>query len=248
MREAVAQRVRAAHRQSGHRARARAALRAPVRLDVRDDVLQQVVAEIVVGEEIGAGPVRRVAERHHDDHRLRLPGGDEIVEDVVRVADGGPAVVAVAGAVHEIEHGVARRALHVARRRVHVRAPLGAERRRPVLDRGHHAVRDLRIVRLERAVRARPPRARCSCRHARARIASPADRARARRRRGSCSGTCPARTAPTSSRSTARSCPSPSPARAARRSRAGWRAGSPSSSPSPRSPRARTGETSRAGR
>ena len=71
------------------------------------------------------------------------------------MADGGPAVVAVARAVHEIEHGVARRALHVARRRVHVRAPLGAERRGPVLDRGHHAVRDLRVVRLERAVGAR---------------------------------------------------------------------------------------------
>src|SRR5688572_20629943 len=48
----------------------------------------------------------RVAHRHDHDHRLRLPGRDQVVEDDARASDRGPCLIRVAGPVQEVEHGI----------------------------------------------------------------------------------------------------------------------------------------------
>ena len=60
----------------------------------------------------------RVAERIDDDHRLGLTLGDEVVHDVVGAPGQHPARVDVAGAVQQVENGIARVAALVAGRRI----------------------------------------------------------------------------------------------------------------------------------
>ena len=60
----------------------------------------------------------RVAERIDDDHRLGLTLGDEVVHDVVGAPGQHPARVDVAGAVQQVENGIARVAALVTRRRI----------------------------------------------------------------------------------------------------------------------------------
>ena len=43
---------------------------------------------------------------HHHDHRLGLPGGDQVVENEAGAADASPGIVAVAGAVQQVEDRV----------------------------------------------------------------------------------------------------------------------------------------------
>ena len=47
-----------------------------------------------------------IAQRHHDNHRLRFAGGDEAVEDEVRLAHGGPAIRSITVAVQKVKHGI----------------------------------------------------------------------------------------------------------------------------------------------
>ena len=49
-----------------------------------------------------------VAERHHDQHRLRLAAGDEVVENHVGPTDRGPGGRVVAEAVQKVQDRVGR--------------------------------------------------------------------------------------------------------------------------------------------
>ncbi len=139
-----AQRLRAAHREAGDRAALAAGEDAVGLLDVGHDVGLEVGRELVdrrpgrAGVE-GEGP--GVARGHDDDHRLRLAGRDEVVEDEPGPADGPPGVVAVPSTVQQVEHRVALRARLVAGRRVDVHPPKALEGGRVVRDRGDRAVR-----------------------------------------------------------------------------------------------------------
>ena len=89
----------------------------------------------------GARRRARVPGRHHDDH---FPGGllrDQVVQDEAGAPGRGPRVVAVAGAVQEIQHRVLAAARLVAGRRVDVHPPEHAERRGVVGHFGDRAAR-----------------------------------------------------------------------------------------------------------
>ncbi len=91
----------------------------------------------------------RVAERVDDDHRLGFALGDEVVHDVVRAARQHPARVDVAGAVQQVEDGVARVAALVAGRRVDPERARHAEGLRMVGLDAHRAVRHVaRVIEL----------------------------------------------------------------------------------------------------
>src|SRR6185503_10743679 len=93
----------------------------------------------------------RVAGWHHHDHWLRALGGDQIVEDEAGASDGAPRVVAVTGAVQQVEDRVLLRAGLVARRRVDVHAPERFQRGRVVVHFGDAAVRHVSGVERVRA-------------------------------------------------------------------------------------------------
>src|SRR6185369_1024652 len=108
MRQSELQRVPATHRQTRHGAKLRLRLGAQRRIDRGNQILQQIVAEVLVAQQVGAvaraatdatadrwlwWSLRSVTKGHHDDHRLRLAGRDQVVEDVLRVAGGGPLIV-----------------------------------------------------------------------------------------------------------------------------------------------------------
>ena len=121
-----------------------AASRAIGGLDERDDVLQQLVVEGILGgvrrHDLTAG--RRPAGRHDDDHRHGLLLRQQIVEDVVRPADGGPGDRRIAAAVNQVEHGKAPGPLLVSRRRIDVHlTPRVVERFGRVADEPDSAVR-----------------------------------------------------------------------------------------------------------
>ena len=84
----------------------------------------------------------RVAVRHHDNHRLRFSGGDQIVHDDVGPAHRQPRFLVTAAAVEQVEHRILRRARLVARRRVDHHPPAGLlEGRRGIPDGLDGAVR-----------------------------------------------------------------------------------------------------------
>ena len=89
----------------------------------------------------------RVAERIDDDHRLGLTLGDEVVHDVVGAPGQHPARVDVAGAVQQVENGIACVAALVARRRVDPERARYAEALRVIGLDTHRAVRHVaRII------------------------------------------------------------------------------------------------------
>ena len=47
-----------------------------------------------------------VTEGHHDQHRLRFPSGDEIIENHVRAAHIDPGIFGVTEAMQEVKHRV----------------------------------------------------------------------------------------------------------------------------------------------
>ena len=76
---------------------------------------------------------------------------------LLRAATGqgtAPSFVAVAGAVDEVQHGIAPAALRVAGRQVDMRPALDPQGFRPVLEHRNQSVRHAAVVRLERAGRA----------------------------------------------------------------------------------------------
>ena len=135
------ERLPAAHRQPGHGPRlSRSAFTGVRLLDERDQVGEQVLLERgerrrLLGNRVSRRHVlRRPAVGHDDDHRHRLLVGVQVVEDHVRHAAprptrSRPRRCRAAGTAPGTS------VLRVARRRVDLRLPLHADRRRVVLDR-----------------------------------------------------------------------------------------------------------------
>ncbi len=91
----------------------------------------------------------RVAERIDDDHRLGLTLRDQVVHDVVGAPGQHPARVDVAGAVQQVEDGIARVAALVAGRRVDPERARHAEALRVIRLDAHRAVRHVtRVIEL----------------------------------------------------------------------------------------------------
>ena len=118
-----------------------------MRLDVGTNVAGEVLSELVPttftralsGRARAEGP--GVTGRHDDDHRFGLLGRDEVVEDEAGTSNGRPRIVAVEGAVEEVEDGELAFPRFVARRRVDVHAAEPLKRLRIVGHFGHGAAR-----------------------------------------------------------------------------------------------------------
>src|SRR5262245_28062436 len=112
MRNGKAEGLAASHRESGHCAIFAVGLAAVVFFDVWHNVFQKVFDKLVSSPTDGWGRRTtecerpRMAGRHDDDHRLRLVRVDQVVEDKVRAADGGPGVVRVARPMQQVENRV----------------------------------------------------------------------------------------------------------------------------------------------
>ena len=118
MRYRDVQRLVAAHRQPRDRAALTIGQHPVVLLDVRQQIGREIVGERIRSAADSGHPLRRrgrhaaaerragavdVTGRHHDDHRLRLVGRDQVVEDEARASDRAPRIVDVAGAVQQVE-------------------------------------------------------------------------------------------------------------------------------------------------
>ena len=166
MRHGDIERLAAAHREPGDGAMRPVGHHAIVLLHVRHDVADKISDELVARGSPArcrrAAPAAArvgVAGRHHDDHRLRLARRDQVVEDEVRPAHRGPRVVAVAGAVQQVEDRVFARARFIARRRVDVHAPGAPERGGLVVHRRDGTVRHgLRVHQVRSRHRGDAPR------------------------------------------------------------------------------------------
>ena len=109
MTEADAEGLAAAHGEAGNGAILTPRSDAVPGFNGRDHVLQHIVfKERVV---VGCAERRGMAPRHNDDHGYELLFGEEVIEDEIRAAGGGPTGGRVVGAVEEVQHGVAAGAL-----------------------------------------------------------------------------------------------------------------------------------------
>ena len=139
---------------------------AEIGLDPGDHFLEQNLLELRAGSAAGASSGRSgqcaawrtgaaAAVFHDDDHRLRLAGGNQIVEDEIHVALRRPAALILAGAVQQVEHGIALVAiLVVARRRVNEAPPPGvADVRMHPLDANFAVGHVLGVVEVDALVR-----------------------------------------------------------------------------------------------
>src|SRR5579862_9590156 len=85
-----------------------------------------------------------VAERYHDDHRLRLPRLNEVVEDKIRAAHGRPPIRAIAVAMQQEKNGIRLLGVRVVvGRRVDVKVAVVADDLRMIEVAMDHAVRIL---------------------------------------------------------------------------------------------------------
>ena len=90
----------------------------------------------------------RVQVVHHHDHRTGLLLGDQVVEDLVDVTLNGPALLVLAPAVQQIEHGILALRAVVVGRRVDVGAAPRAGHRREVTLLAHRPVRHVLHARI----------------------------------------------------------------------------------------------------
>ncbi len=114
--QAEVERLAAAHRETGERALLAIRAGRILRLNGGNQTVEQVALELreALGVLRREGLVRRrravVRERatvgHHDDHRRRLSGGDEVVNDRVGVDVTAPFPLVAADAVQQVEHGI----------------------------------------------------------------------------------------------------------------------------------------------
>jgi hypothetical protein len=141
----------AAHRIARNRAMRSVGDDAVARLDERDKVADEIDRELFHLGLVGAGhagpivyrdPVRE-AVRHHDDKRLELVIGDQIVEDHIGLHAVGPDVLVAAPAMQKVKDRVAIRAAVVARWKVDDGLARLVDRLRLVLEPLHDAVRNI---------------------------------------------------------------------------------------------------------
>src|SRR5690349_11572868 len=99
MRKADAERLPAAHRETGDGAHLRTAVNTIGALHHRDYLFQQIAREKLAvwvrwnGTEADAG--LRVSERHDHDHRHRLAICDQVIEDHVGAAGPDPSALVI---------------------------------------------------------------------------------------------------------------------------------------------------------
>ena len=86
----------------------------------RRDAGPGVLVGVGVAEVGGRGLLGGVAVGHHEDHRFRLAGGDQVVQDLGGAPQVQPGILVTGVAVQEIENGIILLAVFIARRRVDV--------------------------------------------------------------------------------------------------------------------------------
>ena len=147
------ERVAAAHREAGDGAPRFLPDRPVVAVDEGDDLSEgarkrrdagpRVLVRVGVAEVGRSGLLGRIPVGHHEDHRLRLPGGDEVVENLRGAPEVQPGVLVAGVPVQEIEDGIALLAVLIARRRVDVHAAAHLQHGAVVPARSDGAVRDV---------------------------------------------------------------------------------------------------------
>ena len=91
----------------------------------------------------GSGLHFGMAVGHHDDHRLGLALGDQVVHDLAGASEYDPLVLVAAAAVKQVEHGIALVAVLIAVGGVDVHAPVLAYAVGVVPARGEGSVGDV---------------------------------------------------------------------------------------------------------
>ena len=145
--------VSAAHREAGDGAPRFLPDRPVVAVDERDDLPESVrerrdagpgvLVRISIAEIGGSGLLGRIPVGHHEDHRLRLAGGDQVVENLGGSAEVQPGILVAGIPVQKVENGIALLAVLVSRRGVDVHPAAHPEFGAVVPARGDGAVRDV---------------------------------------------------------------------------------------------------------
>ena len=125
----------AAERQAGHGAVLRVGEGPVAAVHHRDGLFQEDLREIA-----------RLPVVHHDEHRLALALGEEVVQDDVRLALEGPAGLVLAAAVLQVQHRIALAGIAgILGRDIHPGGAPGLQGRGPVALQAHVAPRHVLV-------------------------------------------------------------------------------------------------------
>jgi hypothetical protein len=133
--EPDAKRLPPSQRQSCNRPVLAVRMHAIVRLHEGDEIFNQIPAEpvsLTLHRVVAFRKRRRrrvgISVRHHDNERLQLSIGDEVIQNQVRPAGLRPAALVAAGAVKQVQDRVPIGRSTIVRRRVDEHAPHGLDR------------------------------------------------------------------------------------------------------------------------